>query len=155
MPNYLIHYGILGQKWGDRNGPPYPLGSEQKSKSEKARKRFSHNRNKFFGSSTKQIIEESNKRRDQIIKNYEEEERRKLDARKMAADNLAKNDSYASILEKTKKLSSEGPNSDDPDDWKEWVTSTDSGKRYLEMSDQLMGMYTDEVNRILDSNRRR
>ena len=24
--DYLAHHGILGQKWGDRNGPPYPLG---------------------------------------------------------------------------------------------------------------------------------
>ena len=23
---YLVHHGILGQKWGTRNGPPYPLG---------------------------------------------------------------------------------------------------------------------------------
>ena len=22
---YLVHHGILGQRWGDRNGPPYPL----------------------------------------------------------------------------------------------------------------------------------
>ncbi len=21
----LIHHGILGQKWGQKNGPPYPL----------------------------------------------------------------------------------------------------------------------------------
>lgn len=25
----------MGQKWGDQNGPPYPLGTEQKSASEK------------------------------------------------------------------------------------------------------------------------
>ncbi len=24
--SYLRHHGILGQKWGKRNGPPYPLG---------------------------------------------------------------------------------------------------------------------------------
>lgn len=24
---YLAHHGIQGQKWGVRNGPPYPLGS--------------------------------------------------------------------------------------------------------------------------------
>lgn len=32
---YLSHHGILGQKWGKRNGPPYPLGSGDHSVSEK------------------------------------------------------------------------------------------------------------------------
>lgn len=31
----LYHHGIKGQKWGDRNGPPYPLNNSQKSKAEK------------------------------------------------------------------------------------------------------------------------
>ncbi len=32
---YLAHHGILGQKWGKRNGPPYPLGASDHSASEK------------------------------------------------------------------------------------------------------------------------
>lgn len=32
---YLSHHGILGQKWGKRNGPPYPLGSGDHSASER------------------------------------------------------------------------------------------------------------------------
>ena len=35
MENYLIHHGILGQQWGKRNGPPYPLGGGDYSVSEK------------------------------------------------------------------------------------------------------------------------
>ena len=31
----LAHHGILGQKWGKRNGPPYPLDAEDHSASER------------------------------------------------------------------------------------------------------------------------
>lgn len=31
----LSHHGIEGQKWGVRNGPPYPLGSGDHSAAEK------------------------------------------------------------------------------------------------------------------------
>jgi len=32
--NILCHHGILGQQWGKRNGPPYPLGGGDYSKRE-------------------------------------------------------------------------------------------------------------------------
>ena len=33
--SYLAHHGILGQKWGKQNGPPYPLDYEDHSAAEK------------------------------------------------------------------------------------------------------------------------
>lgn len=30
-PNDLYHHGRLGQKWGEQNGPPYPLSRQQLS----------------------------------------------------------------------------------------------------------------------------
>ena len=33
--NELMHHGILGQKWGKKNGPPYPLDVSDHSTSEK------------------------------------------------------------------------------------------------------------------------
>lgn len=33
--DFLAHHGIKGQKWGQRNGPPYPLNPSDKSTAEK------------------------------------------------------------------------------------------------------------------------
>ena len=33
--SYLEHHGILGQKWGKRQGPPYPLGASDHSAAKK------------------------------------------------------------------------------------------------------------------------
>lgn len=35
--NEIYHHGVSGMKWGKRNGPPYPLNSEGKSKLRKQR----------------------------------------------------------------------------------------------------------------------
>ena len=35
QPDEIYHHGVLGQKWGKKNGPPYPLGASDHSASER------------------------------------------------------------------------------------------------------------------------
>ena len=62
---YLAHHGILGQKWGKQNGPPYPLGAEDHSKAEKKagyRKSLGGGRNEeLYGRKTKPQVKTSPK----------------------------------------------------------------------------------------------
>ena len=50
--NELYHHGILGQKWGKKNGPPYPLKSADHSASEK-KAGWKKSLNKYSGVDTK------------------------------------------------------------------------------------------------------
>ena len=48
--NVLAHHGIKGQKWGVRNGPPYPIDkSSESGKIENGSKSITVSRNKFTG----------------------------------------------------------------------------------------------------------
>lgn len=60
----LYHHGIMGQRWGDRNGPPYPLGSGDHSSEEKKR-----------GWKQSLDAKDTKKRKKQLAKMYKDERR--------------------------------------------------------------------------------
>lgn len=72
VPNELQHHGILGQKWGVQNGPPYPLSSSQKSSSEKRKNKRSTPKTKeeiLKSGTVKEIIEIRDELTEQEIRN--------------------------------------------------------------------------------------
>ena len=83
---YLEHHGILGQKWGRRNGPPYPLDAGDHSASEKKagwRQSLAENRDKVKAK-VSEIKAASDARKEakaqEAIKRYEEEKQRILNS---------------------------------------------------------------------------
>lgn len=71
MSNYLAHHGILGQKWGKKNGPPYPLDYKKLSEEERSQAKDSairrgdveeaqYNREYFTDDEVRQVINRFN-----------------------------------------------------------------------------------------------
>lgn len=126
--DYLQHHGILGQKWGRRNGPPYPLDAGDHSASEKKagwRQSLAENRDKVKAK-VSEIKAASDARKEakaeEAVKRYEEEKQRilnsgdyaqiakikddlttnELDAAMRRAETLAKLNQRAGIVEEPK-----------------------------------------------------
>lgn len=62
----LSHHGIVGQKWGHRNGPPYPLGAEDHSKAQiaaakKAGVRVGKSTGKYSSATSSSKVESTSK----------------------------------------------------------------------------------------------
>lgn len=87
--NELYHHGILGQKWGVRNGPPYPLSAGDHSKAEKKagwRQSLSS-----YSSSVKGAKAARKERDDAIQKAYEKTEKR-IESKYKNFENLSEKD---------------------------------------------------------------
>ena len=73
--DHLEHHGILGQKWGDQNGPPYPLNPSQKSYSEKKQAKMDK---KWIRKNDKKIRRYAQAASKDELREYERELRRQI-----------------------------------------------------------------------------
>ena len=76
MYNELYHHGRMGQKWGERNGPPYPL-SRSMVQREYSQKRRSGLSNYISEQKRKKLVKQQEQRARQIAKQQQEEESRR------------------------------------------------------------------------------
>lgn len=95
----LYHHGILGQKWGVQNGPPYPLGAGKLSRREK---RNAKTIKKAVANQTKKLIKVEQKVTKHTLKNHP----RRLEVAERAADILKMNirDLNAGDLDLAKRI---------------------------------------------------
>lgn len=114
---YLSHHGILGQKWGKKLGPPYPLGSGSHSSSEtKAAKSagitVGGSSGTYSGKKTKPSLIETIKQ-NSAKKKAEEEKKKAEEEKKKAEEEAAKTTRRSNAL---KRLRGEGKGFDGDDD---------------------------------------
>lgn len=71
--DYLEHHGILGQSWGHRNGPPYPLSSGKHSASEKKagwRKSLKNKADSIKQKAKEKLEEKKKKKKEELHKKH-------------------------------------------------------------------------------------
>lgn len=86
--NELQHHGILGMKWGKRNGPPYPLTGAAKVRAEKKAAKLRSKLADVEGSlggqstSTKEKSSQTPERRQQVSEYFREKNHQKKEIQK-------------------------------------------------------------------------
>lgn len=91
---YLAHHGILGMRWGKRNGPPYPLNESQMTAKEKAKNEVSEfarseaiKRAKFKEKVKMTRLKEREQVRQNKVQEREERRQNKVDERESRRQN--------------------------------------------------------------------
>ena len=59
--HYLAHHGILGQKWGERNGPPYPLDEKDYSREEREQRKRAKDIKRYYKNKSYSNTKNTNK----------------------------------------------------------------------------------------------
>lgn len=105
----FAHHGIQGQKWGEKNGPPYPLNRSDYSSAEKRKNPVGNSGSEKENaiSRIKNRVSEANKAR--VARKAEEDTRKKEEAKRKAEEDARKRTEEAAA-ERQKDI-----NSGDPD----------------------------------------
>ena len=139
----LKHHGILGQKWGDRNGPPYPLGASDHSASEKkAGWRKSLSADKLLNRTMKQGKNKPNiSPLEKNIKDAKDINYNVKDISNSASETLSKKN-YFNEKNDAKKLTDKELN--------DAVKRMELEKRYADLKTQDYSNEADKVSKILN-----
>lgn len=86
---YLMHYGIPGMKWGQKNGPPYPLGASQYSYKERKERARAYNK-ELRGVQSSREYKKSDKMISKAREKYDREISKILAKHTVAGSNIDK-----------------------------------------------------------------
>ena len=161
--NTLSHHGVLGQKWGKRNGPPYPLNASDHSSSENKT-----GWRKSLKSASSSVPKDkdgnpdySKMREDLKNKNTESEYRKKVLGEKNPQEqiNQAKN-SANSVIESSKRINNaiaknkKAPQQDlskmTDKELRDAVNRLNLERQYRQMTEPEISVGYQKVNDILD-----
>lgn len=84
---YLAHHGILGMRWGKRNGPPYPLNEDQMTSKERAKNEVSEYAAKAYVARKKAKIREKELVRKHKFEEKEARRQNRVDERESRRQN--------------------------------------------------------------------
>lgn len=156
--NYLAHHGILGQKWGRKNGPPYPLGASDHSASEKKAgwreslktKREQKKLAKDIKKATKKassVDSAQNKMGEQVRSRLSKEQKENLISKKekMEKDQNAASKEYSQIYNKEydKRFKNKKPSEEELDELSSYVMDKTVGSK---LSEQAHKSWDDYIN---------
>lgn len=102
---YLVHHGIQGQKWGDRNGPPYPLDYSAYSKEEKKLNKYKEKHEKKIDKRYDKKINKSEKKIEKYSGKIEKAKEKNKDVEKLERlqnkyEYIKRNSEYKKDIEK-------------------------------------------------------
>lgn len=157
----LYHHGIIGQKWGDRNGPPYPLDKKNYNAAEKRALKKSKKLNSDAEDSLKRY--DRKQRNQKIIENaFEKSEKNGKDKANISpAEAIGKNtvdalNRTSNVRNKIKNFNKDNANEYDAvskmsdNELRERINRMNLEKQYINLSSERISTGRDKVAEVID-----